>query len=261
MRCYNSFLKFGFLLSSAFLLPSCGKLGEVDGEDWSEPEAFSQNDCNTKRARYAQSTNPLVRQGIESACKAYKQGQEKRCADFVSTMIQKSNLNVENFKWTAAVSGLAQLGTEVKGIESLMPGDLVIFKNTYMIGPTTHVGIYVGDNLMVHRPTKSRPVSFSHSSTWGNTFSMGRRLTTPDWNRLTVRSFTLKKAVHKSVFKSNTQQSSSNNTKCNITADTVLNVYVASRTSKHHYVKVKSIENAPGCSAGMMGYLFEDHFN
>ena len=41
--------------------------------------------------------------------------------------------------------------------DQLQPGDLVFFKNTYKRG-LSHVGIYVGDGLMIHSSTFGQPV-------------------------------------------------------------------------------------------------------
>lgn len=62
----------------------------------------------------------------------------------------------------------------------LRPGDVVMFRNTYGNWPTgviTHVGIYVGDGQMVHRPTSSRPVERANITAgfWRDLFQEARR--------------------------------------------------------------------------------------
>jgi murein DD-endopeptidase len=43
--------------------------------------------------------------------------------------------------------------------EDLQPGDLVFFASRGRGGPIDHVGIYVGDDSLVHAPRSGRPVS------------------------------------------------------------------------------------------------------
>lgn len=75
-------------------------------------------------------------------------------------------------------SGQASNGTEVKK-EDLKPGDLVIYKNTSLtkIG---HVGIYIGDNKMIHASEPGVGVIItdinSKSHKYPQRFVMGRRI-------------------------------------------------------------------------------------
>lgn len=87
----------------------------------------------------------------------FKPGQTRRCADFVSTMIERSGSAPPGFHHQVSAAGLARYGTPVAPGE-LRPGDLVFFGNTYRPGKYTHVGIYIGDGRFVHRPTADEPV-------------------------------------------------------------------------------------------------------
>lgn len=107
----------------------------------------------------------------------FKPGQTKRCADFVSTMLQQSGTAPPGFRHTARAADFANYGQQV-GRNNLQPGDVVLFGNTYRQGRYTHVGIYLGDGRFVHRPTANRPVRIDSLSQgyYANKFTEGRRL-------------------------------------------------------------------------------------
>lgn len=108
--------------------------------------------------------------------RAFKPGQTKRCADFVSTMLRKSGAAPRGFRHTASAAGLARYGKYVNRSQ-LRPGDTVFFGNTYRKGKYTHVGIYIGGGKFVHRPTAARPVRVdSLSGYYAKKFTGGRRL-------------------------------------------------------------------------------------
>lgn len=65
---------------------------------------------------------------------------------------------------------------------ALQPGDIVLLRNTYgdwRPGVITHVGIYVGNGLIVHRPTSARPVELTELAIYGDLFVEGRRVSAP----------------------------------------------------------------------------------
>jgi hypothetical protein len=107
----------------------------------------------------------------------FKPGVVERCADFIRTVFR------EELKWDPPVTAYpldyeqvrhiypeppgpdaaASLsGPEIgKQVSEPEPGDLVFFRNTYPGFPPgciTHVGLYVGDGLIIDRPTASKPV-------------------------------------------------------------------------------------------------------
>ena len=67
------------------------------------------------------------------------------CSGLVQYVFAENGVNVPR---TTALQ--YKIGTSVSK-SNLKPGDLVFFKNTYDAGRTvTHVGIYVGNNMMLH---------------------------------------------------------------------------------------------------------------
>ena len=121
--------------------------------------------------------NKLADYARRWAGRAFKPGQTKRCADFVSTMLRKSGAAPRGFRHTNAARGLARYGRGVKR-NQLRPGDVVLFGNTYRRGKYTHVGIYIGGGKFVHRPTAARPVRVNSltSGYYARKFTGGRRL-------------------------------------------------------------------------------------
>ena len=91
----------------------------------------------------------------------FKKGESARCADFVSHVVESSGVRAPNFSPTVRARDFAEMGTHVAP-DQLQAGDVVAFNNTYRHSANdadhTHVGVYVGDGMMVHRPTASMPV-------------------------------------------------------------------------------------------------------
>ncbi len=116
----------------------------------------------TGRTRGSSATPPLTGNATADAAinmnnKNFKAGQTKRCADFVSTMLERSGTAPRGFQHQNTVAGLANYGRSVNR-QDLKPGDVVMFGNTYKKGKYTHTGIYVGNGKFVHRPTANAPV-------------------------------------------------------------------------------------------------------
>lgn len=123
----------------------------------------------------------------------FRPGVTEQCAAFVRAVFEEAGIDLPAAKRPAdwsVTSGLPQgpgyanslsgdeIGTYV-GFGQLQPGDIVTFFNTYgnyPEGTITHVGIYVGDGMMVHRPTASRPVEQVDMAGWLSVFAEGRRL-------------------------------------------------------------------------------------
>ncbi|MCD4784434.1 MAG: C40 family peptidase [Candidatus Eremiobacteraeota bacterium] len=123
------------------------------------------------------SGNRIADIGAGWAGKAFKPGQTKRCADFVSSVIGQSGMAPPGFKHQVSCNSLQKYGTPVnKG--NMKPGDVVFFGNTYRSGKYTHTGIYLGDGKFVHRPTANKPVRVDqlNSGYYSNHFTGGRRL-------------------------------------------------------------------------------------
>jgi hypothetical protein len=123
----------------------------------------------------------LVRIAKEWDGKYFNYGQREQCAAFVRHVFHQAGFDLPNVPRPSDAyllpknAGLGPdfadsfAGNEV-GIKvspyDLLPGDIVMFPNTYKqedgtpfpLGVITHVGIYVGDGMMVDRPTMNAPV-------------------------------------------------------------------------------------------------------
>ena len=100
----------------------------------------------------------------------FNPGEPAQCAFFVRQVLLDAGIPLGVTSATldgwetnsgSANSFGADQGTVIRSVGELQPGDIVMFANTYGAwapGTITHVGIYVGDNQMVDRPTASSPV-------------------------------------------------------------------------------------------------------
>ena len=129
------------------------------------------------------SAEAIVSEAKKWINKDYKAGQSAMCADFVSTVLQAAGYDY----FTQYVPNTLNWGQRVNTIQDLRAGDIIIWDFTYDavapsgIGPEdtmTHVGIYIGNGDMVHRPTMAKPVqliSVTEYSRYG-VFNQGRRV-------------------------------------------------------------------------------------
>ena len=92
------------------------------------------------------------------------------CSGFVSWVINHSGWNVGRL----GAQGLCNLCTLVSS-SNVKPGDLVFFEGTYDTDGVSHVGIYVGNNMMIHC---GDPISYTNlnSSYWQTHFYAYGRL-------------------------------------------------------------------------------------
>ena len=91
------------------------------------------------------------------------------CSGFISWVINHSGWNVGRL----GAQGLYNICTPVSGSQA-KPGDLVFFKGTYDTPGVSHVGLYVGNNVMLHC---GNPISYTNltSNYWQSHFySYGR---------------------------------------------------------------------------------------
>lgn len=103
----------------------------------------------------------------------FRPGVPEQCMGFVRAMLAEAHHPLADKITAKPVDGLdtgfylasslagRDLGPMVDRIGDLRPGAILFFQNTYgdwPRGTITHVGIYAGDNQMIHRPTMSRPV-------------------------------------------------------------------------------------------------------
>ena len=94
------------------------------------------------------------------------------CSGFVSWVINHCG-NGWNYGRRSA-EGLRQLCAYVSP-EEARPGDLIFFERTYNTSGASHVGIYVGDGMMIHC---GKPVQYTtiHTNYWNNHFLQFGRL-------------------------------------------------------------------------------------
>ena len=92
------------------------------------------------------------------------------CSGFVSWVINHSGLDVGRL----GAQGLCNICTPVPSA-NVKPGDLVFFTGTYDTPGVSHVGIYVGNNMMIHC---GDPISYANlnSSYWQSHFYRYGRL-------------------------------------------------------------------------------------
>jgi len=111
--------------------------------------------------------------------KEFKPGQTARCADFVSTMIEKTGAAPPGFKHEVNCFKLQKYGRRIDGVKNLKPGDVVFFDYTYLPTTYTHTGIYLGNGKFAHRPTANKPVQIDDLTKgyWRKKFNSARRLT------------------------------------------------------------------------------------
>ena len=79
------------------------------------------------------------------------------CSGFVSWVINHSGWNVGRL----GAQGLYNICTPVSSA-NVKPGDLVFFEGTYDTDGVSHVGIYVGNNVMIHC---GDPISYAYLNT------------------------------------------------------------------------------------------------
>ncbi|MCF0128089.1 MAG: C40 family peptidase, partial [Pseudobutyrivibrio sp.] len=81
------------------------------------------------------------------------------CSGFVSYVINNSGNGWNVGRKTA--NGLKN-SCDIIRSEEAKPGDLIFFKGTYGVSGASHVGIYVGNNMMIHC---GNPISYAHTDT------------------------------------------------------------------------------------------------
>ena len=83
------------------------------------------------------------------------------------------------YSLSRSASGQASNGTKVENMSDLKPGDLVIYKN-HSLTKIGHVGIYIGDNKMIHASEPKTGVIItdidSKAYKYPQRYVMGRRI-------------------------------------------------------------------------------------
>jgi cell wall-associated NlpC family hydrolase len=119
--------------------------------------------------------------------KEFAPGAEAQCDFWVRAVLEEAGINPGvtsmPFDGYTTVPGYANsmmgedVGQLIYDVSDLKPGDLVAFSNTYGSwepGTITHVAIYIGNGLMIDRPTASEPVQKRSISKFE--FAVGVRL-------------------------------------------------------------------------------------
>lgn len=130
----------------------------------------------------------VVEEALKWKGKEFNVGQSAQCANFVREVLSEAGYTISVTKEPvdgydtseSFANGFAgnDIGLQITDSKNLIPGDLVLFKNTYgdwPDGTITHVGIYTATDTFIHRPTSSKPVLENTLSTYGH-FKEGRRL-------------------------------------------------------------------------------------
>lgn len=120
--------------------------------------------------------------------KHFNEGRFAQCAYFVRHVLNEAGLEVGvsdrpmdgvlSPKTKGMANGLSgpDIGKVIKDRSQLLPGDIVFFSGTYTPSwmtraqaqrVITHVGIYVGNGMMVDRSTRSKPVQHRSIDTFG----------------------------------------------------------------------------------------------
>ena len=92
------------------------------------------------------------------------------CSGFISWVINHSGWDVGRL----TANGLLNTSTPVSR-ENARPGDLIFFQGTYDTAGASHVGLYVGDGMMIHCGS---PISYANINTsyWQQHFYTFARL-------------------------------------------------------------------------------------
>ena len=139
--------------------------------DYEDPDEY----CVAPDALSDQSFAAMIAEGEKYLGRAYVWGGSKPstgfdCSGFVSWVVNHSGWNVGR----RTANGLKNLCTVVSA-EEARPGDLIFFKGTYATNGASHVGIYVGDGMMLHC---GNPIQYASINTkyWNNHFYCFGRL-------------------------------------------------------------------------------------
>lgn len=133
---------------------------------------------------------------LEALSRAHKKekfrpGVYAQCMFWVRSVLKSKGVNLpvskhpfdESVRGNVAAPGMAQslsgsdIGKQIHRLQDLKPGDLVFYLNTYGNDPPgsiTHVGIYVGNGKIVHRPTASGQVTLERVTKYK--FGVGVRI-------------------------------------------------------------------------------------
>lgn len=121
--------------------------------------------------------NKIIEEALKWEGQEFKPDKPAQCAEWVSTVLDAAGVTGQDYRHTAWCPDLATAGEYVRSMSELVPGDIVLFDNTYQDATFTHVGIYLGNGEMIHRNTMEAPVqrAYIKSDYWMSRFNQGRR--------------------------------------------------------------------------------------
>ncbi|MEG2378377.1 MAG: SH3 domain-containing C40 family peptidase, partial [Clostridia bacterium] len=156
-----------------------GKSGYVMTKylDFSNKKPVSRGSANRDVA--AQKRANLVDTAKDCLGIAYRSGGESPrsgfdCSGFTYYVYKANGYSIAR----GASSQMTGISTSVSK-SNLLPGDLVFFKDSNFSGyPASHVGLYVGDGMMIHAPNRGQTVKYAsiYSGYYENTYIGARRV-------------------------------------------------------------------------------------
>lgn len=142
------------MLASMLLLSSCGSMKNTATVSKTVPVGqSSKKNSDNKGTIVTDNLHPLSVSMLEEASTwlgtPYKYGGNDKSGVDCSGFVLKVYLNALNIKLPRTSSDIATYCTPIKEKE-LLPGDLLFFATTNDANKVSHVGMYIGDNRMIH---------------------------------------------------------------------------------------------------------------
>lgn len=158
------------LFASALLLASCGSVRHSSTTHSPSPEMQSGRPVAPMQPS---TLHPLSKSLINEANKwlgtPYKYGGNDRSGVDCSGLVVRVFLDALDIKLPRSSNDIASYCTGLN-LAELIPGDLLFFKTT-SADKVSHVGIYIGDNQMIHASTRGVVVSDIMSDYYRRTFA------------------------------------------------------------------------------------------
>jgi hypothetical protein len=119
----------------------------------------------------------IVKEATEWIGEAFNPGVKAQCAEWVSTVLDAAGVKDQGYHHSAWVPDYKIMGKRVGLEENRLPGDILIFDNTYIEASSTHIGIFIGGKKFIHRSTSEAPVKEASlgESYWNTRLAQVRR--------------------------------------------------------------------------------------
>ena len=132
---------------------------------------FGTSATSSTKGAISEEASKMVSVAQSWVGKEFNPGQSAQCANFVRQVSKQAGVNIGVS--SDPIDGLSTgpaLASSFSGnsigekitLDNIAPGDIVMYKNTYgnyPEGTITHVGIYEGNGMLIHRPTATKPVT------------------------------------------------------------------------------------------------------